>query len=117
MSRYVPGRGFEPDPRGLNRNAPKVLAAYEKKLQAFYNRPLDPSKNLTIKGAASTPTRPVRTPTKPLGPPKPVRTPTKPVRTPIKKKTSPTSANKRKRTYKKKLRDKSGDIKASNLNI
>ena len=104
MSRYVPGRGFEPDPRGLNRNDPKVLAAYEKKLQAFYNRPLDPSKNLTIKGAASTPTRPVRTPTKP-------------VRTPIKKKTSPTSANKRKRTYKKKLRDKSGDIKASNLNI
>ena len=40
MSRYVPGRGFEPDPRGVNRKDPKAWADYQKRKKDFYSKPL-----------------------------------------------------------------------------
>lgn len=40
MSKYVPGRGFEPDPRGIDRNDPVAMADYERRKAEFYNKPL-----------------------------------------------------------------------------
>ena len=52
MSRYVPGRGFEPDPRGVNRKDPKAWADYQKRKKDFYSKPLGDHKGpfgMTIK--------------------------------------------------------------------
>ena len=59
MSRYVPGRGFEPDPRGVNRKDPKAWADYQKRKKDFYSKPLGDHKGpfgMTIKYDKTKPT-------------------------------------------------------------
>ena len=40
MSHFVPGRGWEPDPRGVDRNDPKAVADYERRYKEFYDKPI-----------------------------------------------------------------------------
>ncbi len=43
MSLYVPGRGWEPDPRGIDRNDPEAMADYDRRYNDYWNKPIKES--------------------------------------------------------------------------
>ena len=66
MSHFVPGRGWEPDPRGVDRNDPKAVADYERRYKEFYDKPIrDEGPRKPEKEVVTRPTRDLNTPKEP----------------------------------------------------